>query len=96
MPVSDLASAWGISFDGLTYNFELRENAVWHDGEPVTADDVAFTIDLMRDPSSVLPNDLKTFWDEIEVNVLNAKTLQIKITRTFCSFNGLLEFWCFT
>ena len=92
LPVSDLASAWGISFDGLIYNFELRENAMWHDGEPVTADDVAFTIDLMRDPSSVLPNDLKTFWNEIEVNVLNAKTLQIKLKEPFAPLMDYLGF----
>ena len=92
LPVSDLASTWGISFDGLTYNFELRENALWHDGEPVTADDVAFTIDLMRDPSSVLPDDLKTFWNEIEVNVLNAKTLQIKLSEPFAPLMDYLSF----
>ena len=92
LPVSDLASSWGISFDGLTYNFELRENASWHDGEPVTADDVAFTIDLMRDPSSVLPDDLKTFWGDIEVNVLSAKALQIKLKEPFAPLMDYLSF----
>jgi peptide/nickel transport system substrate-binding protein len=92
LPVSDLASIWGVSFDGLTYNFELRENAQWHDGEPVTADDVAFTIDLMRDPSSVLPDDLKTFWGEIEVNVLSAKALQIKLKEPFSPLMDYLSF----
>ena len=95
LPVADLASAWGISFDGLTYNFEIRENALWHDREPVTADDVAFTIDLMRDPSSVLPDDLKTFWNEIEVNVLNAKTLQIKLNEPFAPLMDYLSFGVF-
>jgi peptide/nickel transport system substrate-binding protein len=36
LPVADLASTWGVSFDGLTYNFQLRDNAVWHDGTPIT------------------------------------------------------------
>jgi peptide/nickel transport system substrate-binding protein len=31
--------------DGMTYTFELRENARWHDGQPVTPEDVAFTFD---------------------------------------------------
>ena len=92
LPVTDLASTWGVSFDGLTYNFEIRENALWHDGEPVTADDVAFTIDLMRDPSSVLPDDLKTFWSEIEVNVLSAKALQIKLKEPFSPLMDYLSF----
>ncbi len=92
LPVSDLASSWGISSDGLTYNFEIRENAIWHDGEPVTANDVAFTIDLMRDPNSVLPEDLKTFWSEVEVNVLSPQALQIRLKEPFSPFMDYLNF----
>ena len=92
LPISDLASTWGVSFDGLSYNFEIRANAVWHDGEPVTADDVAFTIDLMRDPSSVLPEDLRTFWSEIKVNVLSEKALQIMLSEPFSPLMDYLSF----
>lgn len=92
LPVADLASSWGISYDGLTYNFEIRDNAVWHDGESVTADDVAFTIDLIRDPNSVLPDDLKTFWGEIEVNVLSPRALQLKLKEPFSPLMDYLNF----
>ena len=44
---SHLASSWNVSGDGLTWTFHLVENATWHDGEPVTADDVEFTFDLI-------------------------------------------------
>lgn len=44
-----LASSWDVSPDGLTWTFHLVENAVWHDGEPVTAHDVEFTFDLILD-----------------------------------------------
>lgn len=40
-----LAESWALSDDGLTYTFTLHQGATWHDGEPVTAEDVAFTID---------------------------------------------------
>lgn len=43
-PIPRLASAWSISDDGLTYSFDLVDTAAWHDGDPVTADDVAFTV----------------------------------------------------
>ncbi|MGH2772176.1 MAG: ABC transporter substrate-binding protein, partial [Actinomycetota bacterium] len=43
-----LASRFDRSPDGLTYTFELRENAKWHDGRPVTADDVIFSVDYFR------------------------------------------------
>ncbi len=39
----DLATGFEVSPDGLTYTFKLVEGATWHDGKPVTADDVAFT-----------------------------------------------------
>ena len=38
-----LASEWTASEDGLAYRFRLVEGATWHDGPPVTADDVAFS-----------------------------------------------------
>ena len=39
-PVPDLAKAWTISEDGLTYTFSLRENLTWSDGTPITSDTV--------------------------------------------------------
>jgi len=40
---------------GATYTFTLRDDARWHDGEPVTATDVAFTIEALQDPSYTGP-----------------------------------------
>ena len=42
----DLAERWDIAPDGTSYTFFLRKNALWHDGTPVTAEDVAFTFKL--------------------------------------------------
>ncbi len=39
-----LAGRYQRSSDGMTYSFELRDNARWHDGRPVTPDDVVFTL----------------------------------------------------
>ena len=39
-----LAESWTRSDDGLTWIFHLRRNVTWHDGEPFTAHDVAFTL----------------------------------------------------
>lgn len=47
-----LATAWEISEDELTYTFRLNPNARFHDGEPVTAEDVVFTIEASKDPAS--------------------------------------------
>ncbi|NQW24118.1 MAG: ABC transporter substrate-binding protein, partial [SAR202 cluster bacterium] len=42
--VGDLATSWDISNGGTTFTFHLAENAKWHDGKPVTADDVVFSM----------------------------------------------------
>ena len=43
-----LARSWDSSPDGAEWTYHLRSDVRWHDGVPVTAHDVAFTIDLMR------------------------------------------------
>jgi peptide/nickel transport system substrate-binding protein len=42
--IPGLAESWESSDDGLTYTYTLREGLLWSDGEPLTADDVAWTI----------------------------------------------------
>ncbi|OOG53247.1 peptide ABC transporter substrate-binding protein [Polaromonas sp. C04] len=41
----------GISPDGLTWRVELRHDVKWHDGKPMTAEDVKFSIGLMKNPA---------------------------------------------
>jgi peptide/nickel transport system substrate-binding protein len=47
--IPGLAESWEASDDGLSYTYTLREDLKWSDGEPLTADDVAFTINTSRD-----------------------------------------------
>jgi peptide/nickel transport system substrate-binding protein len=42
-PVPGLASSWTHSADGLTWTFKIRSGVTWSDGQPLTADDVAYT-----------------------------------------------------
>ena len=49
--IGDLAKSWDVSDDQLTWTFQLVDNAKWHDGEPFTANDVAFTFELLADPA---------------------------------------------
>ncbi|MEP6912392.1 MAG: ABC transporter substrate-binding protein [bacterium] len=46
-PVPDLAERWQVSPDGRTYTFFLAQEAVFHDGVPVTAEDVRFTFEQL-------------------------------------------------
>jgi ABC-type transport system substrate-binding protein len=47
----DLAAGWTVSEDGLLYTFYLRKNAVFHDGRPVTAQDVIYSWERAADPA---------------------------------------------
>ena len=47
----DLAEDYSISEDGKTYSFKIRQDAKWHDGTPLTAKDVLFTANLIKDSS---------------------------------------------
>lgn len=53
--VPGLADTWEISQDGLTYTFQLNQNATWHDGEPFTADDVVFSFDVTLAEDTLSP-----------------------------------------
>ena len=92
IPQGDLSNSWGISRDGTIYNFSLRETAFWHDGEPVTSDDVIFTIETMRADDSTLPADLVQFWKQIEVVRLDDKTLQFRLPESFAPFMDYMTF----
>ena len=48
--VPDLAESWEANADLTQYTFKLRSDVTWHDGEPLTADDVKFTFDAVLDP----------------------------------------------
>jgi peptide/nickel transport system substrate-binding protein len=47
-PVPYLAKSWEISDDGLTYTFHLVEDATFHDGKPITSEDVAFSFEIVK------------------------------------------------
>ena len=47
---TDLADRYEVSDDGLTFTFYLRDDVYFHDGEPVTAHDVAFTYNTIVQP----------------------------------------------
>jgi len=59
-----LAQSWSVSADGLTYTFKLRQDVTFHDGVPLTAQDVVFTFRHLMDPATQSPFG-PTFRDQI-------------------------------
>ena len=78
-----LAARWQVAADGLAYIFHLDPKARFSDGQPVTADDVVFTFELLRDericgrPGAALLADLK------DVQVLDPLTVRFRFDRPY-------------
>ena len=93
LPQPDLAESWGTSPDGTLYNFTIRSNAVWHDGQPVSSDDVIFTIEMIKSSGSLFPQDIKDLWSQIEVKQFpDGKTFQFKLPEPFAPFLDYVTF----
>jgi peptide/nickel transport system substrate-binding protein len=65
-PVPGLADSWETSEDGLTWTFHLNEDAKWHDGEPVTSEDVAYTFNRILEEEQGLYIDYVRQIEKIE------------------------------
>jgi len=86
--VPRLAKDWSVSEDGLTYTFNLEDGVVFHDGSPLTANDVVWTFDRLRDPSSGYPTT--SLYENIE-SITAVSDLQVdfklKLTNPFFPFD---------
>ncbi len=58
--VPRLASSWDVSDDGLVYTLHIREDAVWHDGSPVTIGDVIWTLNWQIESEGTVASLLST------------------------------------
>ena len=55
-PVPYLAESWELNGDSTEIVFHLRDDVRWHDGQPTTAADVAYTFNLLKNPDAGFPN----------------------------------------
>jgi peptide/nickel transport system substrate-binding protein len=63
-----LATDWEISTDGLTLTFNIVDDAKWHDGEDLTAEDVKFTIDFYKEQEAPYDLSLMNRIDSVETD----------------------------
>jgi peptide/nickel transport system substrate-binding protein len=77
-PKPQLATSWEVSNDGLRYTFHLRHGVKWHDGQPFTSADVAFSIDALR---QVHPRAKKTFANVASIATPDPYTVVITLSQ---------------
>ncbi len=80
----DLADSYDISEDGLTYTFVLNNDARFHDGTPVTAEDVAFTVRSAQNPDVKSPR--RVDWEGVAVTVENERTVVFTLAEPYSPF----------
>ncbi|HEX5824074.1 MAG TPA: peptide ABC transporter substrate-binding protein [Candidatus Limnocylindrales bacterium] len=83
-PQPALARSWSVDPTGAAWTFELRADARWQDGEPVTADDVVFTVDTLRDPDYHGPG--AGSWLGIGATALDSHTVRFDLDDPFAGF----------
>ncbi len=81
-----LAREWSVSEDGLTITFLLDEGKAWHDGQPVTTEDVAFTYGLMQDEEFPGPSNLTTLWQSITITPIDDRQIAFTLTQPYAPF----------
>lgn len=82
--VPDLAERYSISKDGTEYSFVLRDNIHFHDGTPVTADDIVFTIERAQDPA--IKSNRRADWDGVRVEKINAREVRFTLPHPYAPF----------
>ena len=82
--VGDLASSWQVDDSGRIWTFHLRPDQRWEDGEPITADDVAFTIDVLS--SAVYTGQGGESWRDVTTTVIDATTVELHLTTPLGGF----------
>lgn len=89
-PRPELAKAWKVSPDGLTYTFELQEGVKWHDGKPFTAADAEFSIGKMLPAVHVRTRVVLNNY-MASVKATGPLALEIKLKSPFPPFISMFE-----
>ena len=82
--VPDLAETFTISPDGLTYTFVINKKSVFHDGTPVTAEDVKFTIEKAQE--SALKSPRRVNWEGVTIQKAENQTIVFSLKQPYAPF----------
>jgi peptide/nickel transport system substrate-binding protein len=86
----DLASSIDIAKDQRHYTVSLRKDALWHDGQPVTAADVIFTVNTMKNPD--VRAVMRQSWLDVTVKQIDMHTVEFTLPTAHAAFPHALTF----
>ncbi|MFA5877795.1 MAG: ABC transporter substrate-binding protein [Candidatus Staskawiczbacteria bacterium] len=82
--ITDLVEEYKISEDGRTYEFKLKPNILWHDGESLTSDDVIFTIQTIQNSDYKSP--IRANWLDVETEKISGTSFKLRLKSPYNSF----------
>jgi peptide/nickel transport system substrate-binding protein/microcin C transport system substrate-binding protein len=92
--VPRLAESWEVSKDGLQFTFHLRKDAYFHNGDPVTADDVKFSLEAIRNPKHEALDMIPYFETFTKIDVIDKYTIKFTAKeKYFQNMNSLCSFY---
>lgn len=86
----DLVDSFTVSPDGLEYTLKLKNNATWHNGDKLNADDILFTFSLIQDPEYRSP--LNNSFVGITLEKVDDLTIKFTLPQAYAPFPELLTF----
>jgi peptide/nickel transport system substrate-binding protein len=86
--VPDIAEGWKVSDEGETYTITLRSDVRWHDGKPLTAEDVVFTIKTIQNPQT--RSVLFANWQGVNVVAKGEREVTFSLPAAFAPFPNAL------
>lgn len=87
---NDLTQSYEMGQDGKSYTIKIRDNALWHNGDPVTAQDVVFTFQAIKNVSYKSP--LRASFTGVEIEKIDDLTVKFILTEPYAAFLDLLTF----
>ncbi len=82
--VGDLAASWQANANSTEFIVRLRPNLVWHDGKPLTADDVIFTFHTIQNPDAKSP--LQVNWTGVKIDKVSNTSVKFTLPAGFSPF----------
>lgn len=82
--IGDLAEKWEAQENNKVFIFYLNQNAKWHDGQKVTADDVIFTVETIQNPEYKSPS--RPNWQGVNAEKINDYTVRFSLKQPYAAF----------
>ena len=86
----ELAKSVTMDETGKIWTVTLRDKLIWSDGEPITADDIVYTVELIKDTTA--KTTISADFSHVKIEKVDDKTAQFTLPSTYIDFMDSLEF----